>query len=51
MIIEVSEDLTIELLENFCWLTLGQIKRFLQNDNIVNMNTRTVLSCTQIRVI
>jgi oxidase EvaA len=51
MIIEVSEDVTIELLENFCWLTLGQIKRLLQNDNIVNMNTRTVLSCTQIRVI
>ena len=51
MIIEVPEGRKIELLENFCWLTLGQIKLLLQNDNIVNMNTRTVLSCTQIKVI
>jgi oxidase EvaA len=50
MIIELCQTTKIELLENFCWLTLGQIKRFMQNDNIVNMNTRTVLSCTQIKV-
>lgn len=30
--------------EDFCWLTLGQIKALMANDNIVNMDTRTVLS-------
>ena len=30
---------------NFKWMTLGQIKRLMKKDNIVNMDTRTVLSC------
>jgi dTDP-4-dehydro-6-deoxy-alpha-D-glucopyranose 2,3-dehydratase len=30
---------------DFCWLTLGQILRLLQDDDIVNMDARTVLSC------
>lgn len=42
MIIEVSSD--IEVKEDFCWLTLGQIKHFLTFDNVVNMDTRTVIS-------
>lgn len=42
IIIEITEDIEIE--ENFCWLTLGQIKALLQYDNLVNMDTRTVLS-------
>jgi oxidase EvaA len=31
--------------QDFCWLTLGQILRLLQDDDTVNMDTRTVLSC------
>lgn len=31
--------------ENFRWLTIGQIHRLLALDNVVNMDTRTVLSC------
>lgn len=27
------------------WMTLGQIKEFMKQDNMVNMDTRTVLSC------
>lgn len=27
------------------WMTLGQIKEFMHYDNLVNMDTRTVLSC------
>jgi len=27
------------------WMTLGQIKELMRHDNIVNMDTRTVLSC------
>lgn len=42
IIVEVTSD--IELKENFCWLTLGQIKELLAYDNIINMDTRTVIS-------
>jgi dTDP-4-dehydro-6-deoxy-alpha-D-glucopyranose 2,3-dehydratase len=43
MIVEVDRD--IEILDDFCWLTLGQIKKLLKEDNVVNMDARTVLSC------
>lgn len=29
---------------NYKWMTLGQIKEFMKHDNLVNMDTRTVLS-------
>ena len=44
VIVEIDENENIEVYENFCWLTLGQIKYFLQFDNVVNMDTRTVIS-------
>lgn len=44
IIVEIAENENIEVYENFCWLTLGQIKSFLQYDNLVNMDTRTVIS-------
>ena len=31
-------------LEDFRWMTLGQIKELMHYDNMVNMDTRTVLS-------
>lgn len=43
MIVEVDDD--IDILDDFCWLTLGQIKKLLKEDNIVNMDARSVLSC------
>ena len=43
MIIQVDED--IEVLPNFRWMTLYQIKNLMKIDNLVNMDTRTVLSC------
>ena len=42
IIIKVDED--IPVFENFVWLTLAQIKMLLQYDNVVNMDTRTVIS-------
>tara|TARA_R110002050_G_scaffold237905_1_gene374005 strand:+ start:16101 stop:17522 length:1422 start_codon:yes stop_codon:yes gene_type:complete len=42
IIIEVKED--IPVYEDFCWLTLGQLKHFLLTDNLINMDTRTVIS-------
>lgn len=42
MIMEVTDD--IEIYSNFRWMTLGQIKKLMEIDNLVNMDTRTVLS-------
>lgn len=42
MIMLIKND--IEVLPNFKWMTLGQIKELMKIDNLVNMDTRTVLS-------
>ena len=42
IIIKVDEEVSV--LEDFCWMTLGQIKALMQEDNLVNMDSRTVLS-------
>ena len=42
MIMLVDED--FEIYPNFKWMTLGQIKKLMEIDNLVNMDTRTVLS-------
>lgn len=42
IVIEIDED--IELPDEFCWLTLGEMKALLKEDNILNMDTRSVLS-------
>ncbi|MGL5253586.1 MAG: NDP-hexose 2,3-dehydratase family protein [Brevinema sp.] len=43
IIIKIQED--IELLHNFKWFTLGQLKELMAVENLVNMDTRTVISC------
>ncbi|WP_329079507.1 NDP-hexose 2,3-dehydratase family protein [Streptomyces niveus] len=43
MVVEAVGD--VPLLDDFCWLTLGQIHELLRRDNVVNMDSRTVLSC------
>lgn len=35
----------IEVIDSHKWMTLGQIKELMKIDNLVNMDTRTVLSC------
>lgn len=42
IIIKVDEE--VEVLPDFRWMTLGQIKELMRYDNLVNMDTRTVLS-------
>jgi len=42
IIICVDED--IEVYPNYKWMTLGQIKKLMEIDNLVNMDTRTVIS-------
>ena len=42
IIIEIFDD--IEIHDDFCWLTLAELKLLLQKDNILNMDARSVLS-------
>jgi oxidase EvaA len=44
MIVELPADEHIEIFPEFAWMTVGQLKNFMQKDNLVNMDTRTVLS-------
>ncbi len=41
----LDDDEEIEVLPSHKWMTLGQIKYFMTHDNLVNMDTRTVISC------
>ena len=43
IIIVVDDDIVI--LDSHKWMTLGQIKQLMAYDNLVNMDTRTVISC------
>ena len=43
VIIEVFGE--VEVRDGFCWLTLAQIHALLREDDLVNMDARTVLSC------
>jgi len=45
IIIEVPEDEELIIPVNFIWITLGQIKELIKCDNVVNMDTRSVISC------
>ncbi len=43
IIVEVEED--IPIYEDFKWLTLGELKKLIEKDNFVNVDSRSVLSC------
>lgn len=43
IIIETTRE--VEVREDYCWLTLGQIHKLMKRDNTVNMDARSVLSC------
>ncbi|MDF5758941.1 NDP-hexose 2,3-dehydratase family protein [Spongiactinospora sp. TRM90649] len=43
MVVEVFGD--VELIDGYCWLTLGQLHELLTVPDLVNMDARTVLSC------
>lgn len=45
IIIVVDADVEVEVLSSHRWMTLGQIKQLMKHDNLVNMDTRTVISC------
>src|SRR6266508_3720372 len=43
VIVEIDDD--VPVYDEFRWLTLGQVHALLREDNVVNMDTRSVLSC------
>ncbi|GGJ96436.1 NDP-hexose 2,3-dehydratase [Pilimelia anulata] len=43
MVVEVDGE--VDVLDGFCWLTLGQVHQLLGLDDAVNMDARTVLAC------
>ena len=43
MLVETADEVPVR--DRFHWLTLGQLHRLLAVDDLVNMDTRTVLSC------
>ena len=45
IIVEVGEDEELEEKEGYIWASLGQIKELLRYPNVVNMDSRTVISC------
>lgn len=44
IIVEVDKDELPIIPDHFIWLTLGQLKELICKDNLVNMDTRTVIS-------
>ncbi|MFG2142419.1 alpha/beta fold hydrolase [Streptomyces sp. NPDC048650] len=45
MIVELAPDDAVDTGEDFRWMTLGQIRRLLLLDNVVNMDARSILAC------
>ncbi|TCO88921.1 oxidase EvaA [Bacteroides heparinolyticus] len=45
IIVEVDENEELEIKAGFIWISLGQIKELLRYPNVVNMDSRTVISC------
>ncbi|WP_406864161.1 NDP-hexose 2,3-dehydratase family protein [Streptomyces sp. HUAS MG47] len=43
MLVEALDEVPHD--DDFCWLTLGQIAELLRRDNVVNMDSRTVIAC------
>jgi len=43
MIVEVTDDIVVH--DDFCWLTIFQLKQLIKIDNLINMDSRSVISC------
>ncbi|WP_322501691.1 NDP-hexose 2,3-dehydratase family protein [Streptomyces rochei] len=45
IVVEVGREVEVGAGESFRWLTLGQIHRLLAEDDVINMDARSVLAC------
>ena len=46
IVVLINDDISVE--NGFKWLTLGQINKLMQIDNLVNMDSRSIISCLTI---
>ena len=44
MIVEAKDDFSIEISENYMWLTLNQLNYFLKFNNYLNIQARSLIS-------
>ena len=44
LIVEVDEQQSIESYDDYCWMTIGQLKALSRFDNLINMDSRSILS-------
>ncbi len=44
IVVRIKDNKKIKLKPNFFWLTLGQLQYFAQQNNVVNMDTRSIIS-------
>jgi oxidase EvaA len=44
IIVEIDQQTPIEIHDNFIWVSLQQLNELMRNDNLINMDTRTVIS-------
>jgi oxidase EvaA len=44
IIIEIDKNVEVELFDGYKWMTLGLINTLMNHDNLINMDTRTVIS-------
>jgi oxidase EvaA len=44
MLIEVGDDFQVDVPDNYIWMTMNQIKRFIKYNNFVNVEARCLMS-------
>jgi oxidase EvaA len=44
LVVEAGDDFPDQVPENFCWLTLGQLKEFLRFNNYLNIQARSLIA-------
>lgn len=44
MIVEVGDDFSVEVNENYCWMTINQLLNFVRYNNYLNIASRSLLS-------
>ncbi len=45
MLIEAGDDFPLEVPDNYIWITMNQLKRFIKYNNFVNVEDRSILAC------
>ena len=48
LIVEIDEHQKVDSSDDHCWMTIAQIKGLVNDDNLINMDSRSVMSCLDI---